>query len=131
MKDVEEIKKEKMKEIMEKKNKRQVKIEVGVDDFEEKVIEQSKEVPVVVDFWSPSCQPCLIIGPILEREAKKYDGKFVLAKVNVSNNIKLAQRYGVSGIPTIKMFKGGEIADGFVGSRSEDMVEKWLDKNLE
>ncbi|MFB6088205.1 MAG: thioredoxin family protein, partial [Candidatus Aenigmatarchaeota archaeon] len=111
MKDIEEIKKEKMEEIMEKKGERQVRIEVGTNDFEQKVIEKSKEVPIVVDFWSPSCQPCLVIGPILEKVAKKYGGKFVLAKVNINDNLGLAQRYGVSGIPTIKMFKGGEIVD--------------------
>ncbi len=108
----------------------ETKIEIDGGSFQQLVIEQSKKVPIVLDFWAAWCAPCLMLGPLLEELAKKYDGKFVLAKVDVNDNQQLAQEYGIAGIPAVKMFKDGRVVDGFVGSIPEPLVRKWLDKNL-
>ena len=106
-------------------------LEVNEDNFEEKVLEASKEKPVVVDFWSPHCAPCLTLGPILEKLADEYEDKFYVTRVNVDENILLAQKYGISGVPTVKMFKSEKPVDEFVGSLPELLVRQWFDKNLE
>lgn len=107
-----------------------MEIEVNDNNFNENVIEKSKEVPVVVDFWAQWCAPCLILKPVLEKLAKEFDGKFILAKANVDQTRNQAQQYGVRGIPSVKMFKNGKIIDEFVGAMPEDMVKNWLNKNL-
>ena len=128
MDELEKIKREKMGKFLEKKP--EIKIEVNDSNFEEKVIKQSEKVPVVVDFWSQRCMPCLILGPIIEKLAKEYAGKFVLAKMNVDEGFVIAQKYGVMSIPAIKMFKDGKVVDEFVGNLPEQSVRQWLDKNL-
>ena len=114
------------------KNMQDIKTEINVNgsDFGEKVIEQSKKVPVVVDFWAQWCMPCLILSPTLEKLAKEHDGRFVLAKLNVDGNQEIAQRYGIMSIPAVKMFRDGKIVDEFVGALGEDAVRQWLDNNL-
>jgi len=104
--------------------------EVNDENFQEKVIEQSKKIPVVVDFWSPHCMPCLILSPVLEKLEKEYKGKFLLAKLNVDKNPKTSESYKIMSIPTVKMFKNGRVVDEFIGALSEPLVRKWLDKNL-
>jgi putative thioredoxin len=108
----------------------EIEIEVNDSDFQEKVIEASKKVPVVVDFWASWCTPCWMLSPILEKLAKDYNGKFILAKVNVDENPRLAERYQIMSIPSVKMFKNGKIVDEFLGAMPEPLVKKWLDKNL-
>ncbi|MEK6958141.1 MAG: thioredoxin [archaeon] len=98
-------------------------------NFRKEVIEKSKKTPIVVDFWAVWCGPCRLLGPVLERMAKNYNGKFVLAKVDVDANQKLGAEYGIMSIPAVKLFKGGEIVDEFVGAWSEDMIKEWLEKN--
>lgn len=108
-------------------------VEVTDEDFEEKVVEKSKEVPVLVDFWARWCAPCLMLSPILERLAEENKGKFILAKVDVEKNRKLAQRYNILAIPSLKLFKKGKIVDELVGipeSRIEESLKSWLRKNL-
>jgi len=99
-------------------------------DFEEKVVKQSDKKPVVVDFWAPWCAPCNMLGPVLERLAKENDGKFILAKLNVSDNRQKAGEYGVMGIPAVKMFRKGEVVAEFTGAMPEDQVRKWIENNL-
>ncbi len=132
MNELEKIKKKRMKELMEKvrSDKMQIEIEVNDNMFQEKVIEQSKRVPVVVDFWAQWCPPCLMLGPVLEKLAKEYNGKFILAKINVSENQETAQKYGIMSIPAVKMFKGGKAVDEFIGALPEPTVKEWLDKNI-
>ena len=106
-------------------------INVTDRDFEKKVIEKSKEIPIVVDFWATWCMPCLILSPILEKLTEEYNGKFVLVKVNVDNAKVKAQEYKIMSIPGVKMFKNGKVADEFIGAIPEPNVKEWLNKNLE
>ena len=101
-------------------------IDVTVADFDEKVLAASQEVPVVVDFWAPWCQPCRILKPILEKLAGEYGGKFILAKVNSDENQELSMRYGVRGIPAVKAFVGGEMVDEFTGAQPEAQVREFV-----
>jgi len=105
-------------------------LDVGLADFEQSVLEESKIRPVVVDFWAPWCGPCKSLKPILEKLAAEYDGKFRLAKVNSDDNQELATRYGVRGIPSVKAFINGEPVDEFSGALPEAEVRAFLDRLL-
>lgn len=102
--------------------------DVGVADFDEKVLAVSQQVPVLVDFWAPWCQPCRILKPLLEKLANEYGGKFILAKINSDENQELAQRYGVRGIPAVKAFVGGQLADEFTGALPEPQIREFLER---
>jgi putative thioredoxin len=104
--------------------------DVSDGEFAKLVIEKSRQIPVVVDFWAPWCSPCLSLKPILERLSAEHAGKFVLAKVNVDENTQNAVLFGVSGIPHVIMFKGGKAVAQFVGARAEKVVREWLQQNL-
>ena len=133
MSELDEIREKKLRELTNKyaATGMDTTIEVGDRDFDEKVLNQLKDTVTIVDFWSMGCIPCLTLGPILERLAKEYKGKFVLAKVNVDQNPVISARYGVNVIPTVMLFKNGEAVDGFVGSFPEDLIRQWIDKHLE
>jgi putative thioredoxin len=96
-------------------------------DFERDVLERSKEVPVVVDFWAEWCGPCKQLSPALEAAESKRDGEVVLAKVDTDQNQALAARYGIQGIPAVKAFRDGEIVDEFVGAVPPAKVEAFFD----
>jgi len=102
--------------------------EVTVADFDDKVLAASRQVPVIVDFWAPWCQPCRILKPILEKLAAEYDGRFILAKVNSDENQELSARYGVRGIPAVKAFVGGQQVDEFTGALPEGQVREFIDR---
>ena len=103
-------------------------LDVGLADFTQHVLEESKHRPVVVDFWAPWCGPCKSLKPVLEKLAAEYGGKFLLAKVNSDDNQELAVRYGVRGIPSVKAFVNGEAVDAFSGALPENEVRAFLDR---
>ena len=104
--------------------------DVGEGDFEEKVLKRSAKVPVVADFWAGWCMPCQMLKPVMEKLAKEFKGKFFLAKINVEANQALSERFEVSGIPSVKMFRGGKVVAEFTGAMPEPAVRQWLEKNL-
>jgi len=108
----------------------EIEIEVGDEDFQEKVIEKSKRVPVLVDFYAEWCSPCRMLSPVLEKIAREYRGEFVLAKVNVDDAQIISNELGIMSVPTVVLFKNGEVIDYFVGALPEPQIRDWLDKRL-
>jgi thioredoxin 1 len=97
-------------------------------DFDVDVL--NSDVPVLVDYWAEWCGPCKAIAPLLDEAAKDYDGKLKIVKVNVDDNPSAAQRFGIRGIPTLKLFRGGKEVETKVGALSKSQLTAFLDNNL-
>jgi putative thioredoxin len=96
-------------------------------DFEQRVLQRSEELPVLVDFWADWCQPCHMLAPVLERAVAAHDGKIELAKLDVDSNQMTAAHYGVRGLPTVKAFRDGRVASEFTGAQPPQVVERFVD----
>jgi putative thioredoxin len=105
-------------------------IDVTVDNFTG-VVERSMQVPVLVDFWAPWCEPCKTLLPIVEKLAAEYQGRFLLAKVNIDEQQALAGQFGVRSVPTVKLVRDGRIVDEFTGALPESQVRAFLDQHME
>lgn len=98
------------------------------DSFEMTVI--NSELPVLLDFWAPWCGPCNAITPVLEEIAAAYEGRLVVAKINIDDNSVTPQKFGVRGIPTLILFKNGEVESTKVGPVSKSQLSAFLDSHL-
>jgi len=107
-----------------------VVVDVTDADFMEKVIEESKRRPVVVDLWASWCGPCRTLSPILERVAEQRGGQVLLTKIDVDANPYTAGQFGVQSIPTVIAFRDGKPVDGFIGAIPEPMVSEFVDRLL-
>jgi putative thioredoxin len=103
-------------------------IHVTEADFEYEVIQYSQQTPVVVDFWADWCIPCKTLGPILAKLTEERQGEFRLAKVDVDENPKLANRFNIRGIPVVKGFRDSQVVGEFSGVRTEAQVRKFLEE---
>ena len=101
------------------------------ENFMQEVVETSRQVPVLVDFWAPWCGPCKQLMPILDRLATAYAGRFKLAKVNTDEEPTLAQQIGIRSLPTVALFKDGNVVGHFVGVQSEAQIRALLDQHVQ
>ncbi|MFD8910690.1 tetratricopeptide repeat protein [Streptomyces sp. NPDC059575] len=106
-------------------------VDVNEADFETEVLQRSAEVPVVIDFWAEWCQPCKQLSPVLERLAVEYDGRFLLAKIDVDANQMLMQQFGVQGIPAVFAVVAGQALPLFQGAAGEQQIRETLDQLIQ
>jgi thioredoxin 1 len=95
-------------------------------NFDQEV--EKSELPVLVDFWAPWCGPCQVMGPVIEELAKEFDGKVKIGKLNVDENSATAQKYSIMSIPSLKIFKGGQVIKEFTGVQSKETLKEELGK---
>ena len=103
-------------------------IHVMDDTFDELVLQA--DLPVLVDFWAEWCGPCKMIGPILEEIAKDYEGKLLVAKLNIDENTATAPKFGIKALPTLLLFKSGNVEATKVGAASKSQLAAFIDSNL-
>ena len=102
-----------------------MEVTITKDNFQSEVLESA--IPVLVDFWAPWCGPCRMVGPVIEQIAKEKEGVVKVGKVNVDEEPDLAAQFGVASIPTLLLFKEGEVADKTIGAQSKEALEKFIE----
>ncbi|MBS0288961.1 MAG: thioredoxin TrxA [Proteobacteria bacterium] len=103
-------------------------VAVTDDNFEQEVM--NAQLPVLLDFWAEWCGPCKMIAPVLDEIANTYEGKLIVAKINIDENTATPQKFGVRGIPTLMLFKNGELESTKVGAMSKSQLTAFLDSHL-
>ncbi|MGH9359806.1 MAG: thioredoxin [Terriglobia bacterium] len=103
-------------------------VEITESNFEEQVLKSAK--PVLLDFWAPWCAPCRMIAPTVEAIAGEYANRAVVGKVNVDDNQGIASRYNIRGIPTLLLFKDGQVREQVVGATSKDVITGMIEKHI-
>jgi thioredoxin 1 len=103
-------------------------IELSDDNFEEEVLKS--DLPVLVDYWAEWCGPCKMIAPVLEEVVDDYEGRLKIAKLNIDDNPNTPPAYGIRGIPTLMLFKNGEVEATKVGAVSKSQLTAFIDSNL-
>ena len=103
-------------------------LEITDSSFQEVVLQSDK--PVLVDFWAVWCGPCRMLGPIIEEVATEFDGKAVVGKVDVDNNQQVSAEYGIRNIPTVLIFKNGEVVDKIVGVAPKETIAAKLNAHM-
>lgn len=98
--------------------------------FQSDVIEASKNQPVVVDFWADWCRPCIMLTPTVEEIAREHEGKVKIVKLNVDENMNVPGKYSIRGIPTLLVFKGGQVADQIVGAQPKENIVKVIERHI-
>ena len=98
------------------------------ENFKKEIESASK--PILVDFWSGNCMPCLMLAPLLEKLAEEYKDKAIFAKLNVDQSPITASQYEIDRIPIVLLFKESKLISGFMGVQPEEIIREWLDKNL-
>ena len=109
-------------------NKDSVIIEVITENFMSDVIERSKEIPVIVDFWAPWCEPCKQLTPVIEKIVKEKNGNVILAKMNIDESPEVAQQLKIQSIPAVMAFNDGQPVDGFIGVQPEKNITEFINK---
>ncbi len=103
-------------------------LQVTDDSFDDEII--NSDMPVMVDFWAEWCGPCKMVGPVVEELAQEYEGKIKIAKMDVDKNRQTPVRFGIRNIPTLIMFKGGEVVRTIVGAQTKNQLDEELKKLL-
>ena len=103
---------------------------VTVENFDAEVVAASMQIPVLVDFWAPWCEPCKVLGPLLEKIEKGYAGRFKLVKIDSEQEQELSQAFGIRSIPTCVLMFQGKPVDGFMGALPEGQIKEFLDKHV-
>jgi putative thioredoxin len=105
-------------------------LDVGAETFEREVVERSRTMPVLIDFWATWCGPCKALSPTLEKLAREMAGRFALAKVDIDKNLELADLFRIQSVPAVLLLKEGRLVDGFLGALPEAQVRKFLERHL-